>query len=137
MARGRQIQRFQPFGIQPDIAAVIQPDDVWSLAKDIVFRERGSERVRGLEAVYGDPEFPPVFPVFAQDSNEQPVWLYGADAGIGLYDGAAHSDITPIDFLTPVGQNPWTGGLLNGVPVMCARRPYYWDGAGVMQRLPG
>ena len=137
MARGRQLARFQPYGIQPDLVAAIQPPNVWTRAVDVVFREGAAERVRGDQQVYGVPLFPPEWSLFTRDADEAPVWIYAAAGGVGMFDGAVHTDITPAIYQAPVGFNPWTGGILNSVPVLGNGLFYYWPGVGQMLPLPG
>jgi hypothetical protein len=94
------------------------------------------QRTKGTERVFGEPLFPPQWAVFTRDANEVPVWLYAGQDGIAFTDGTLHTDITPLDFISPVASNLWTGGVLNNIPVMSDRLPYYWGGVGLADVLP-
>lgn len=127
MASPRQIARFAPEGVAPDQGPEVLPDEYYSRARDVYFRD-GAERVAGLVSVYGTPLFPPRWLLFTPDQNGVPGWIYATNAGIAWTEGANHIDITPTSFLGPTKANPYTGGLLNGVPVVSSRRPWYWTG---------
>lgn len=139
MAAGKQEKRFTPSGVLSDLPPLAVPDEFYTAARDIVFRD-SAERVGGLETLFGVPLFPPSHLVFSFDATEAPVWLYPGVAGIGVYREPLHSDITPLSFNSPTRVNPWTSGLLNGVPVInnISSVPWFWgrDVAVAMQDLP-
>lgn len=135
MPRGRQFARFSPGGIVQDVNPESVGNENWTRARDVIFREH-TERVKGLEDVGGVPAFRPEHVQFSRDASDIPVWLYEAAAGAAVWDGALHTDITPANWLTPTIDNPWTGGVLNSIPVVGSRRFWYWDGVGVLQDLP-
>lgn len=135
MPSGRQIMRFAPNGLVLDVDPVVAGDDAWTLARDVVMREH-TERVRGLQLLADDPIFPPEHLVFSRNAADAPVWLYQAVDGCALFNGTGHVDLTPGNWLTPTIENPWTGGVLNSIPVVGSRRFWYWDGVGVLTDLP-
>ncbi len=130
-------QRFAPEGVTLDLPPELVGPEYYTRVRNIHFRQ-GAERARGLSAVYGAPLFAPRWLQFARSANETPGWLYAGDAGIGFADGGAHYDLTPSDFLIPDKLNPFTGGVLNSVPVISQRRAWYWPGdtAGPLVVLP-
>lgn len=138
MATGRQLAKFEMVGLVADPAAESLPPDVWTGLRDVMFRDHPT-RVKGLAEVFGTPLFPPQWLQFGYDATGQtPVWVYAGATGIAYTDGAGHFDITPADWLPPTQfNNPWSGGILNNV-IFCSnqRRAWYWDGVGVMLRLP-
>ena len=139
MARGRQVATIPRFGVVPDPASESLPPEVWSQLHNIVFRDH-TQRVKGLAYTFGTPLFPPIWMQFGFDATGSvPVWMYAGTDGVGIFDGATHTDITPVDWLVPTElNNPFTGGSLNNVMVLNnGRRAWYWPGAGVMERLPG
>lgn len=135
MGAGSKFEGFAGAGFAPDLIAAAAPVDSWTLGRNIYFREY-AERVRGKVAVYGTPLDAPLYALFTRDASEVPVWIYPGATGIFYTDGSAHFDITPAGFSASTLQNPWTGGVLNSIPVLSARVPYYWSGVGPMLALP-
>ena len=139
MAAGKQEKRFAPSGVMSDLPPQAVPDEFYTRARDIIFRDSAT-RVEGLETIFDVPLFPPQHLLYLFDQTEAPVWIYGASAGIAVYQEPLHIDITPASFAVPTRQNAYTSGLLNGVAVInnISGVPWFWDGlvANPMQDLP-
>jgi hypothetical protein len=121
---------FKAVGIAPDAVPETLPANLWSAAKNIYPRE-GMERAGGIVSAFGAPIFQPIWLLNTKSVNNPSFWIYGGDAGIGGSDGAsAHTDLTPTTgFVGNVAANCWSGGNLNGVPVVCnGNIPLWWDG---------
>jgi hypothetical protein len=132
----RSFARYAPLGIQLDAATSAQGDDVWSYARNMVPRNQ-MERIRGSLQVFGDPLYPPQHLLFSRDAADRPVMIYAGQAGVGLWDGTVHQDITPADFVAPIaGADSWSSGVLNSIPVLCNGGAWYWPGTGPLLRLP-
>jgi hypothetical protein len=131
---------FTPNGIAPDLVPEAAPANYWTGATNMYSRD-GMERAGGTSAAFGTPLFPPKWLLNTKSTAAPSFWIYGADAGIGGTDGAGnHFDLTPAGFVANAEANCWTGGNLNGVPVVCnGGVPYWWDGntANNFVALPG
>ncbi len=71
-------------------------------------------------------------------------WIAGADDGVYLFDGNIWTNITPAPFNPPDEYNQYTGGILNGVPVInlgcdAGNVPWYLDFSDLtaLKPLPG
>jgi len=133
--------RIAPLGIAPDLVPETAPVGVWTLCSNVYPRD-GMERAGGIQAVYGAPLFAPKWLLNTASTVAPSFWVYGADTGIGGTDGAgSHVDLTPAaGFVGNTGANCWTGGNLNGVPVLCnGGIPVWWNGlvANDFVTLPG
>jgi len=135
MGAGSEFEAFAGHGFAPDLISSAAPADRWTRGRNVVFREY-AERKRGEVAVYGAPLGPPIYALFTRDASEVPVWIYPSNTHIFYTDGSLHTGITPANFLTSTRENTWTGGILNSIPVLSSRRPYYWPGSGLMLDLP-
>jgi len=118
---------FAPNGIAPDLVQESAPATVWTKATNCVVRE-GMERAGGVRTVFGTPSHAPRWLLNTSSIGAASFWVYGADAGIGGTDGGAAVDLTPTTgFTVDAAANVWTGGNLNGVPVVCnGRAPWWW-----------
>ena len=124
-------------GIAPDLIPSEVPPSVWTRCSDMVFRGQ-PERIAGRLSVFGTPLFPPQWLQDARSSGEAPIWVYAADAGLGVTDGTIHTDITPASGWGALPfPNPFTGGTLNGVVVVGSGSFFYYDGAPKALPLPG
>lgn len=133
--------RIAPLGIAPDLVPETAPVGVWTLCGNVYPRD-GMERAGGIQAVYGTPILAPKWLLNTASTVASSFWVYGADTGIGGTDGAgSHVDLTPTTgFVGNTAANCWTGGNLNGVPVLCnGGVPVWWDGlvANNFVALPG
>lgn len=135
--KGRQLARFQGSGVIRDAAPNSVPEKYWTAARDVVFRDH-AERIQGRAQVFGTPGVPPEYVQFARGTNYAPVWLYAGAAGAWIADGVAHTDVTPADWEVATDEGHFTGGDLNGVPVLSTGAgAWYWPGTGPLTLLPG
>jgi hypothetical protein len=135
------IQRFQPLGVILDIDPVNVPDNYWTETANLVPRPGRMERARGYQEIYPTPLFAPYF-VMASPQLGIPWWIYAGFNNVATIDQlGSHSDVTPDVLISPVAENGWSGGNLNGLAVLNAveNEPVYWfDGIGAKcLPLPG
>ena len=119
--------RFAPNGIAPDAVPESMPDTFWTVSNNVMSRD-GMERAGGVAEMFGTPLFPPRWLLWTKSTVSPSFWIYCADAGIGGTDGT-HTDLTPTaGFVANAGANVWTGGNLNGLPVVGnGHIPLWWD----------
>ena len=114
-----QLQRYAFDGINRDLP----PDRVvnqWTAGTGVQFRRGFGKATKGDLAIFGTTAGAlngPDFLLNAWDGTDN-FWLYGATDGVGVTDGASHKVITPTVFTTPLLNDAWTGGILNGVPFL-------------------
>ncbi len=129
-----QIATIQPRGFNKDIAAAETGPDVYNDADNVVFSDGFASNAPGWVSTSGVLIGQPLWllPVYT------PLvywWIYGGnnDAGtagfLAVTDGTNHFDITPVGGLQTTAPGDWTGGVLNGVPVInnSVDDPMWWD----------
>ena len=140
----RQLVPMEPYGVVVDLSADAVGKEFWTRSSSVVFRDH-TERSKGKVEVWGATLFQPQWLLQTEIIDGiEPLWIYTSDTGqIGVVRSTPlHSDISPA-ILDPVTQNnPWTGGELNGIPVVshpALTTPLFWDRdpAGQFEPLPG
>ena len=132
--------RLSMLGVNLDIDPVDLPPSVWGEADNMVATPGAMVRARGYQEVFPTPLFDPKFLLHSPQLTE-PYWVYGGTQALAVINPfGVHSDITPATLTTPIDQNGWTGGNLNGIAVVNSLEngPYYWfNGVGAeAQPLP-
>jgi len=139
-ARDQVLVPFSPMGVNFDHPPPELGPEVWTAGNGVLFRNDAAERQGGEltltdAALYGPQHLRPV------QITPAIYWMYAGAAGVGVWDGVNHFDISPA--APPVaGGDParWTSALLNNLPVLNLDQvaPWYWDGvtANPMQLLP-
>lgn len=135
---------FNHSGICLDLSPEEAPQDKWTGAQNIVFKETSSERVGGFldfapTLTLGQPLFAVMF-----INSQLSYWVYVDNGGqrIMVTNGAINWDITPVaPVLTTSEAGDWTATTLNGVLVLNngLNTPLYWAGNTSQKclRLPG
>ena len=123
-----QTIELRPKGINYDIPPSEVSTEEYTYGENILFRNGFAEKARGWEQVFPDPTFEPQYLLNVTTSSAN-YWVVGADDGIYVTDSVAWFDITPASFVAPTELNQWTGGVLNGIPVLNNGQgaPWYWD----------
>lgn len=132
---------FAPMGLNFDHPAEELGPDVWTQGAGVLFRNDAAERQGGELLLTDTTLFGPQHLLAAQ-LTPNIFWLYAGAAGVGVWDGVNHFDISPT---TPpvAGGTPerWTSTLLNNLPVLNLEglAPWFWDGVtgNPMEPLPG
>lgn len=97
------------------------PLEAWSSGQNVRFTDNYVEKCKG-ESLW---QTPTVAPYWAM-AVPQPLayyWLYAGLAKVYAYDGSTHTNVTrqtlgvDVDYTATADLN-WTGGVLNGVPVL-------------------
>ena len=136
-----QRKRYKPAGIITDIPPEEVGEEHWTTANNVVFFDKVSKRVDGLAEIYATPLFQPKFLIQSVELSRI-FWIYASDTDIGGVEVSTHTDLTPAGGIIQNALNgEWTGGLLNGVPVLNngASPPMFWteDLADNFETLPG
>ena len=123
----------RPLGVSRDIKSYELPDDIWSEALNVRFKDGHTEKTKGNEQVFGtlatntDPNW--MIPVrYPTDYY----WVYGDLDKIAVVASSTgtHSDITLAAGLTGTLDKNYSGGLINNLVVMHngVDTPIWWDG---------
>ncbi len=128
-------QSIRPSGIIKDIHPAELGFDVWDNGSNVIFPNGFAAAAPGwIDSAPGMLAKPlwllPVYTV-----QDEFFWLYCGNntaqtAGvIAVTDGTTHFDITPVGGIPVTAGGDWTGGVLNGIPVMNygAGDPIFWD----------
>ena len=127
-----------PVGIITDLPAA-EVGDAYTRGTNVLSRDGQMVRAGGWDSVFGTLAVAPKFLLF----SEGPVnfWLYPGTSQIFVTDQTSQFDITPVSQTSQVLFNTWTGGNLNGLPVLNngLDAPWSWDlqTLNVMTDLPG
>ena len=128
-------QSIRPRGIVKDIHPAELGFDVWDAGSNVIFPNGFAAAAPGwIDSAPGLLARPLwLLPVYT--TQNQFFWIYcgnntAASAGfIGVTDGTSHFDITPAGGIPVTAAGDWTGGVLNGIPVMNHGKgdPLTWD----------
>jgi len=135
---------FSHSGICLDLSPEEAPQDKWTGARNIIFKESSSERVGGyLDFTPGLTLNGPIFAMMFLASTFS-YWIVVENGGRSIFatDGVTRWDITPAaPTLANTEAGDWTGTTLNGVAVLNngVDTPLYWSGVTTDKclRLPG
>jgi len=124
----------KPSGFNQDINPAELGADVWNAGSNVVFNSGYAAAAPGWQESSPGLLFQPVWLLPVLDGQVY-YWIYagnndaGDAGGIGVTNGSAHWDITPVGGLKPTVPGDWTGGVLNGIPVFNNRldAPLSWD----------
>ncbi len=128
-------QTIRPVGVIKDIHPAELGFDVWDNVSNVIFPNGFAAAAPGwinsAPGLLAKPLW--LLPVYT--GLGEFFWLYCGNntaetAGvIGVTDGTAHFDITPAGGIPVTKGGDWTGGVLNGIPVMNygAGDPLTWD----------
>jgi hypothetical protein len=135
-----------PSGINHDISPAELPPDVWNDGQNVLFENGFTQSAPGWAEVATGALYNPQYLANVL-IGELYYWIYaglngaGDAGGIGVTDGVTHWDITPVSLLGVTVAGDWTGGSLNGIPVLNngIDPPMWWDGipTNVVEILPG
>lgn len=137
----RQLRLKPRRGVASDLPGWSVPNDYYTQAENIVFRQGVAERAPSSEAVYDPPSVAPYHLLNALIGGIN-YWIYAGLTASYAVTGSTHTDITHAS-----GQQSQSSiaklslGLLNGVPFFnnALDEPMYWDGntANNFVDLPG
>ncbi len=130
-------------GWSSDIPAEEIPPQFVTRAKNVLVRDGALGRAFPFSPVMGATLTGPRF-LIPNQSEGVAFWIYAGDDLVGVTNGTAHQDITPVGWPDHSAFNqPFTGGILNQLPVLNSQLdgPFYWQQdfatPGVMVPLPG
>lgn len=103
---------------------------VWSDVLDIDFSDGFGAPRRGMQAVYTTPTAVPYFLLPYSISTSTRHLIQAGTATIFTDDGTTRTNLTPASPPTGGRDDRWTGGVLNGVPILNngVDAPMFWNG---------
>ena len=127
-------ETINPAGFNHDISPPELPLDVWNAIQNVIFNNGFSSAAPGwresLTGLLCKPLY--LLPVFTGATY---YWLYVGNTAdelagfVGVTDGQDHFDVTPVAGIGVTKVGDWTGGVLNGQPVLNngIDPPFTWD----------
>lgn len=129
----------QQAGILKDVKPGELPPDKFSDGQNVIFQDGRAWRSLGYLSVFS-PDVAPYYLLPVQQAVNY-YWIYPGQSAIYVTNGTADFNITPAAAFSDGHQKRWTGGMLNGVPILNIDSidPVYWDGntSNIMVPLPG
>jgi hypothetical protein len=123
----RETAILNPLGVILDIPPENIGPDKWSDCINVNFNDKASVRVSGSLDVSGACVVKPVSTIWINFGGVS-YWLYASGEGAGIWNGSAHTDITPLDWVAgnDIGL-VWS--ILNGIPVLSYADvgAWYWQ----------
>ena len=103
-------------GFIPDIPPHELPVQAWSGVKNIRFSENSAKKFLGHTQIFGTPGVSPIWhiPIISEGSL---YWIYAGTDKVYVTDGVTHKDISNGTYIVTEDVG-WTGGILNGVPIL-------------------
>lgn len=124
------------YGVNKDTQPQELPDNAWSDAVNMRFRNGAMERMKGEQQVFATPLVTPyALQAYYQGGNKN--WIHAGLSAVYADNAAGRTNITPATAPTGGIDDRWTTGVLNGTLVMNNGKdnPYYWGGTGVLAPL--
>lgn len=127
--------------VNSDLPSNTLPPDIYSDVHNMEPWDVGMRSIQGSTPAFGTPLFAPEYIGFNR-AEEFFYWVYCAQAGIGVYNGVLHTDITDAGIYTgKAWPTDWTHGNLNGLMTFSNSNdaPFWWDNliGNPIQALPG
>lgn len=132
------ILRLQPLGINFDQPAHVLGPEVWTSGYNVIFEDGRTRKSKGYANVVNAPLHIPEVLAYTPAGGDY--WVYAGATGVGVWDGASHTDLTPVGWVAPPAGG-LTICLINNLVVVNnqSMAPMYWTGllGDKMQTLPG
>jgi hypothetical protein len=130
----KRLEITRPTGVNIDLSPYELPNEVWSEAVNVNFRNHRTNREVGYAQVFPDLDIQPLFVIPWTDYNT-PYWYYADEESIYRTEGTAQLDVTresAPDVKDPYNaslSNGWTGSIFNGALIMNngTDAPQYFD----------
>jgi len=111
------------YGVIEDIPSNEIPAEAWSAATNVRFNDGYAEKSLGHIEPFGAASIVP-YQVFPEEGVTQFYWVYAGLTKAYITDGVTHTNVTrqsaSVDVnYTGDADDEWTGGDLNGIPIMC------------------
>lgn len=122
-------------GVMRDGYAHDLPNNAWSRAQNVRFRDGYAERFAGHASIYGTPSVAPVY-VQPLSTPTGRFWLYAGTQKLYSVTGSTHTNITRqsagVDVNYTATAGAWCGGTLGGIAVLTdgTDTPQAWAGTG-------
>lgn len=117
-------------GVNKDVMPSELPPGMWSDVLNIEFANGLGFVRRGFQSVYTTPTAVPYFLEHFTANGTTRYLIQASTATVFVDDGSTRTDVTPVSAPTGGRDDRWTGGVLNGVPVLNngVNAPMYWNG---------
>jgi len=102
--------------INRDVSAHELPPEMFSAAENVRYKDGALERFLGHRDITS-PNDPPFWLLPVPHTSEY-YWLYACEDTVYEWHASTHTELTPAGGLNTALYNYWTGGLLNGIPVI-------------------
>ena len=131
-----EIATITPRGFNRDLQPAETGPDVYNAAENVIFNDGFAASAPGWLSTEGAMLCQPLWILPYTHPDGTYYWLYGGnnDAGtagvLAVTTGVTHWDITHASGLSVTSAGDWTGGVLNGVPVInnSLDDPMWWNG---------
>ena len=117
------------FGYIADAVSQELPENGWSYAQNMRFRNGYAERFRGDSPVFTAPTVTPYW-ITSYRNQTSKFWIHAGTARVFVDDGVTRTDLTPTTAYTGAVDDRWTGGSASGVMVINngVDIPQFWGG---------
>ena len=130
-----EIATIKPQGFVKDLQPAETGPGVYNEAQNVIFNDGFASSAPGWASIVGTLLCKPLWILPFTDGTTY-YWIYTGnnDAGtagvVAVTDGVTHWDITHASGVSVTAAGDWTGGVLNGVPVLNNPNddPMWWDG---------
>jgi len=127
-----QLYQLGKLGVISDVDPHLIPPEAWTNANNVLFTERGVERSKGHEQVFGTMSVAPEFIINVPGVGAS-YWIYTSLTKAYVYEGGVHTNITrqtaAVDVnYTTVNGRTWNGTIFGGIPIINngVDIPQYW-----------
>lgn len=123
------------YGLVTDQPAQELPDNAFSAARNMRFRDGSAERMLGHRDIFTTPSVTPYF-IIPFGTTTSRFWVHSGIANTYADDGTTRTNITGSAFTGTVDDR-FTGGVLSGVLILNngVDAPKYWAGSGTLAAL--
>lgn len=117
-----QLFELGKYGVVLDLDPHLIPPEAWSNANNVIFTERGVERSKGHEQVFGAMSVTPEFIINVPDVGAS-FWIYTSLTKAYVFEGGVHTNITrqtagvDVNYTTSDGRT-WNGTVFGGIPII-------------------
>lgn len=104
------------------------PKEAWSYSNNFRFADGAAESINGFTSVFSTPPANPYSIVEQKDRDGNPIWFYGTETELWLFDGNAHGNVGSELVNYNAGGTDWQGTPFNEFVV-------FTNGVDIPQRL--
>jgi hypothetical protein len=136
-----QLYNLGKYGVILDLDPHMIPPEAWSNANNVMFTERGVERAKGHEQVFGTMSVTPEFIINVPGVGAS-FWIYTSLVAAYVFEGGVHTKITrqtasvDVPYNTVNGRS-WNGTVFGGIPIINngIDTPQFWGALAPSTKL--